>query len=469
MQSKAERLFPPDHYPNAFEGRPDPLVAKALKAISTPCKNKPDEIERFIGLSLQSTIVFTKKYKWNTVLTHTRTLPDRTVIFCTTNSWLTMAKADLTVIDVSALQSPVVWDCTTGKQLSCAYTRRQQSLTIPIMLHPGESILLDIGKLVLSDGLWQITTSTPNILPLEQCSYKLQGDTRFKGPIAVLKLQDQLIKSAYTGSFQVRFEFNNQAAAVPKFFVVVESAEQFCLMVNGQGLVTNNADRWIDDAFKKIDISSAIVLGRNVVELTGTFTAQQVWAPLKKPRHTGTELEQIYILGNFGVKPAAEIVLHEDSGIADCAGLPNQHYKMYAGPFEIVDKNKSAAGDLTACGYPFFSGTIQLSKEFVWNKTGQGFIKLTQWAGCSAKILLNNVELDTITWAPYQVNTKGNLRRNAMGPFHTTFEQEVGLCYLAHSKFSDFKKKQPTTESNVDQNQFRVVGFGILGAVEIVG
>ena len=138
-----------------------------------------------------------------------------------------------------------------------------------------------------------------------------------------------------------------------------------------------------------------------------------------------SEVEAVYLLGEFGCFNCGKVQLQ-----APCC-------KLLSGPFEIGSVPESlSAGDLTGSGYPFFSGTFSLEKNFIL--TAEQARKLstltfTPFRANSVEAELNGVRLAPVWSAPYRLDVSGMLRegenhlrlhittscRNTLGPLHT--------------------------------------------------
>ncbi len=121
------------------------------------------------------------------------------------------------------------------------------------------------------------------------------------------------------------------------------------------------------------------------------------------------EIEPVYILGNFSVKPA-------DKGWQIEAPVPAY-----------------TTGSWKTQGMPFYSHDVSYSEEFnVENTGGKWEIALPEWAGTVAEVTVNGQKAPVIAFPPYHsditalikpgmnkinVNVIGSLK-NLLGPHH---------------------------------------------------
>jgi hypothetical protein len=165
----------------------------------------------------------------------------------------------------------------------------------------------------------------------------------------------------------------------------------------------------------------------------------------KKPRTLvyqkgGTEIESIYLVGDFSVHGGYK---HK---------VENGKIAAVGKDFTVVDKTMPSARDVTVSGYPFFVGSMTFERNFNWTRKSGGrlFFEVENPKAIVMKARLNNKTLKAIVWHPYIIdvtrpirNGVNNLRleiigslRNLLGPHHN--------CNI-YQKFtgpSSFNKKE---------------------------
>ncbi|MBC8080499.1 MAG: hypothetical protein H7X86_09150, partial [Gorillibacterium sp.] len=157
------------------------------------------------------------------------------------------------------------------------------------------------------------TRTQPNALVLDQCRYRIQGGA-WSELTDILRVQDQIRSryDFYKGGEQrykwiyephphdgvpVELAYNLQVENVPQgpIYLVIETPEAFEILCNGTP-IASLADGWyLDPSFVKISIEGLLKLGTNEIVLQCRYMNH-------------TELESIYIIGDFAVDTARQIV-----------------------------------------------------------------------------------------------------------------------------------------------------------------
>jgi hypothetical protein len=246
-------------------------------------------------------------------------------------------------------------------------------------------------------GLWKIKRLNPNVLVLDYCRYRVKG--AWSDLVPVWMAHNSIVQNGFGTKFSVRFEFeSNINLKDRKLYLVVERPEQFNIYVNGVKVESKADGFWLDWNFPMINVSGLIDKGLNIIELNGTVDLEP-------------ELENIYLLGDFGVKVGAK------------------------GSSKIIEEPLNVnLGDLCQAGYPFYAGEMELSRSLNLNVPENAKVIL-QLEGVNtplAIIYVNGIEAGKAILPPYSVEVAsllkpgeneikillvGNLR-NALGPLH---------------------------------------------------
>lgn len=288
---------------------------------------------------------------------------------------------------------------------------------------------------------WNIDQMDLNALTLDMCRYRID-DGQWQGPVATIKLQGILLDLQRPCKVQIAFDFEVDADLDKnkEFYVVIEDASLYKIQVNGQNIDYTDIGWWKDKTFKKVDIKSAVQNGKNEIILDTTFTQpQKVYDVLYGENVYETEInkitydmeiENIYLLGDFGVVSKAPFVQ------ADRKALITE------GPFVVVDAPKTfTSNNFTMNGLLFFAGSMTISQKVQiekeegkrvilnigkqkcpWIKVyvNGEFVKDSLWAPYCADITdMVNDGINTVTFVVYASN------RNLFGPHHHC----DGECY----------------------------------------
>lgn len=270
-------------------------------------------------------------------------------------------------------------------------------------------------------GGWSICRQNPNSLLLEYASYRKQ-EGGFSPLYPILAIQHILDDEMYTGPVTLRFPFT--VDTIPnRLMLAVENPGAQSITVNGVPVSGAPDGFYVDKAFETLSVPPCLHTGENAVEIRRDFS------PLSKPQLNytslfqdlgGVELEPICLVGDFGV-----VSLIEPS-YKNCIRL-NRNFSIVAEP-DVCDD------ELTTIGYPFYVGTIGLSRTISIDPplSGRTILRLNSFRGCVAEIRVNGRVAGKVTWAPYEVEITGMLQtganiltifitntlRNLLGPFH---------------------------------------------------
>jgi hypothetical protein len=231
-----------------------------------------------------------------------------------------------------------------------------------------------------------------------------------------------LHREKYNGQVSLQFSFN--AESVPKnCSVVIENAEEFSVRVNNNKVSYEGLPYYRDKSFHPIEITSIIKPNTNQIELTREFHAADPSFEYDD-RTYGTELENIYLIGDFAVKGSK---IGED-----WFESPRHRYKP---EFSIVKESCKSKGDLLQDGYSFFNGTITLTTTALLpelNENERVYLEFEKLNATYAKIRINNLDAGELAWFPYKLEItdlvwKGenkieisltNSLRNLLGELH---------------------------------------------------
>ncbi|MFC5406261.1 glycosyl hydrolase [Cohnella soli] len=199
--------------------------------------------------------------------------------------------------------------------------------------------------------------------------------------------------------FTAEYRFAIEASALPqRLRLVVERAAYYRLEVNGQEVPFAEDESWMDRHIGVADIAGAVRPGDNVIRL--------VLAPFT----IYAELEPVYLIGGFGLKPAER-------------------------GFVMTEEQPLALGSWREQGLPFYSDAVFYRKQVEVASLAEGriYAELPAWAGTVASIMVNGrpagligigegSRLDMTGWLKKGTNeieakVVGSLK-NVFGPHH---------------------------------------------------
>jgi len=201
---------------------------------------------------------------------------------------------------------------------------------------------------------------------------------------------------------------------------IPQPSGRFDVFVNGQAVASTDAGWWTDISFRKVDVSGAVRAGRNEIMLSGILARD-------------TELESVYVIGDFGV---AGHRLGEENR------LTGQVFDRYTPEFRVTDlphyirakgNSDGLSIDLTAQGLPFFAGRATLRQTVTLPPLqGRTRLEVHNLRAAVAHVGMNGQHMGAIAWRPHRVDVSAGLRpgenvieielvgtlRNLLGPHH---------------------------------------------------
>lgn len=351
----------------------------------------------------------------------------------------------------------------TGKSEPLPVTPEGMFSSVSFMLYPGGSALIrfsdpakkenrkdysEAASLTASAPLRELVTALPagfhverklpNVLLLEFCTYRTEKTDGFEGPYTTLAVNRMLTDADYHGALVQQFRFRSELP-FDGLSLALEDAADCEVFFNGvKAQSYDGKSCYCARDFCRIVLPDACRAGENVIEVRRRFT------PLSKARsgvtalferQIGTELENMYLLGDFGVFSPAEPTPHPGVRFSD--------------DFCLGKEVREVPGELTRAGYPFYTGAVSLKKKFVYIKDASCraadaavFIELSDFHGSVAEVFVNGISCGDVYRAPYRADVTAALRegendleivlyntlRPILGPYHRP-AGELGECW----------------------------------------
>ena len=137
--------------------------------------------------------------------------------------------------------------------------------------------------------------------------------------------------------------------------LVVEQPEMYsAVTVNGKPVSFAGSGYYRDTVFRAADINGLLIPGRNEIVLSLTFVSG-IPTSLNARARYGTEIESIYLIGDFAVKaeqadqPLTDTYRNKDGVLPK---KPIHSFKR----FTLTKEAAAFTGDLVTQGYPFYAG-----------------------------------------------------------------------------------------------------------------
>jgi hypothetical protein len=337
---------------------------------------------------------------------------------------------------VSKGKSAEIWDAFTGKISSYPSEPLKGYAAVRFSLPPGGSALFCLrpkkagrveenkfkwGELV-PDSELAIRADSPNVLTLDHCDIrivnKVEKDLYFyeaQRKIFQHHGQDRnpwdnavqyktnildLDKFAPDTGFEAGYWFEVGAGVDPSSFkLVVERPYLYQVSINGQKVEPISGQWWLDRAFGVFEIGGICRVGQNRITLQAS------------PFTIHTELEPLYVLGDFGLESAEK-------------------------GFRIVPAAVLALGPWSEQGRPFSAAGVSYSKSFTLSAPDPGkeriMVRLGEWLGSVAEVKVGGKSAGFIFRAPFELDitdfisagqntvsvTVFGTLKNTLGPHH---------------------------------------------------
>ena len=277
------------------------------------------------------------------------------------------------------------------------------------------------------EGKWDVVSYTENALTLDFCDCYFDNVLVEKN-LPVTSVQGRACDLGRPVNIRCVYSF--EVDHIPdNLNLICETPHIFEFRINGQEYRFNDAGCFRDISFRKSDITGYIKRGINEIEIICLFTqSQRTYENISKSKLYDTyrnkltydmEIEPIYLTGNFSVTTKGEFEHLDKNAI------------RYKGNF-IIDrpKEKVYLKNLEQQGFPFFAGSLTLSKQINCNKASKLTLNMLGLNGVHIKV--NGKDADTVIWnhsesdlSAYLKNGENTLElmlvnnlRNLLGPHH---------------------------------------------------
>jgi hypothetical protein len=363
---------------------------------------------------------------------HRRQLEDGQLILLTNTS---LDQSSIGTLEVKGA-SAVALNAVDGSMKPYPASLNGEMLSVAFDLPPTGALLLYIGKKpgqvpteteqphelspVAPAGPMAIQRTSPNALILDYCDIKLPtggeikdiyfypaADTIFRSfgiagnpwSRAVQYKSDILDKnhfpkgSGFEATFHLAVSKGTDRAGLR---AVIERPGLWQLKVNGATVQPLAKEYWLDKAFGVFEIGKYIVEGNNTLTLAASEMTIH------------SELEPIYVLGDFGLEKQAR-------------------------GFMLTKAAIPKPGPWNALGMPLYPSGVAYTIAYQLEMNGDKYIvRLPEWNGTVAEIRVNGKEAGVIGWHPYEADITDALQegkneisvivygslKNLLGPLH---------------------------------------------------
>lgn len=348
-------------------------------------------------------------------------------------------------VDVRASGPAVRWDALTGGLAQVPFKDDGDTVRFELDIPPTGSALVSLGldapgatappppRVLASDSLagpYTVTLTEPNTLPLDFCRYQI-GDGECSGPVPTLTAEAAIRKTlglpprsnsgaqpwylAAAGKMDgmsraaCRLIYDFHVTDMPsECRLALERPGDYTVTVNGRaaGLCSG---WWFDEDIRTVEITPLLQAGRNEVALDLAYRADM-------------DLEDLYLVGAFGVRP-----------LRDGALAP--------GTATLVKRPEALRiGSWVGQGLPFYGGAVEYRLRVQHPGPGRGLRIRLPGIACSAAAVHAGGQTFVLPWAPFEADITPALkegdnevvveviggRKNILGPLHVPWEAWTG-------------------------------------------
>ncbi|GHU99024.1 glycoside hydrolase [Clostridia bacterium] len=326
-----------------------------------------------------------------------------------------------------------------------------------------------IERVCAASAVWT-AGQIENALVLDLCDYCTDGG-EWQPEKPVILLFNELLEKRRDTRVKMRFAFT-VADGAGKLYLAVEQPERFAISLNGCAVRNGVCGIFNNEHIKKIEINGHVRTGYNEIVLETVFHQEPDTyrlllddGVLESERNMvtlDTELENIYIVGDFGVK---------------CADAPRRGgngSSFFMPPFIVGPPIRQfTEGDFTSQGLPFFAGKLRLKNtvdiaDLTAGEIRFGFVP----EAAAATLFINGEKVKTFVWGDCEADIRPYARigsntveielysglRNFFGPHHN-FQGEP--FFTGISTFTDKRGWCDPETDRMWDGRYALVPFGL--------
>ena len=432
--------------PNLLDGKPNPEIEKYITGKSN-VKRISSLTADVIRENFASVDIAFAETQGGNLFHHRRMMNDGQVLFLVNSSLDEVAKGSVSLFGKDAVEL----NTFTGEIFDYPETTDDKRVHVDFDLPPAGSLLLYVfdnqqnsfEQPATKKQFAEVDASSPltvkpdgsNVLAIDFCDLQLGSET-FRD-LHIFDAADKAFKhhgfhdgNPWNTSVQYRDNIVNRDTfktggfkAIYRFTIagdfdmssmqaVVERPHLYKLTLNGKELNPEQGKWFLDRDMIVIPIGNIVKKGVNelAIELS--------------PMRIHAEIEQVFILGDFTVQPAAKgFIIHP--------------------PVKAL-----TAGSWKAQGWSFYNGAVSYAKTFdVANPSGCYQVRLGNWTGTVAAVTVNGQQAGIIGFEPYVLDVSKFIKqgvntvelkvvgsnKNILGPFHNN--PQPGLVSPWHFRF----------------------------------
>ncbi len=354
----------------------------------------------------------------------------------------------------------------------------------------GNYIIASEDKEILSlAGEWKGKRLDVNSLTLDFAKYSVDGGKTFSKPEPIIGIHERFTEKGYSGPLVLSFDFSVETVPSSCNLVMEQPEIWSKIEINGHPVTFDGKSFYRDISFKTTGITSFLKAGQNNISLFIDYKAAVPGSRDPFERY-GSEIESIYLTGDFGVRSEVSKITAEPSQ-HNLRGFLIPKPVHHFGSFTITGEKENFNGDLVPQGYPFYNGGFKLEKNFDISGVEKGrryFLKFPLSEAIVIKVNLNGHDLPPVAWSPWEVDITDalvngnnsitialiNSLRNLLGPHHNAEGELLSLSpdsFIGRSTWTTrrqgendwFERRlKGPGNTNIWRDDYCVIPFGLL-------
>jgi len=342
---------------------------------------------------------------------------------------------------------------------------------------------------------WNGKKLDPNAITLDYARYSINNGLSYSEPEPIIGIASRLSAQQYNGPLQLKYEVE-LAEELSNIELVAESPAMYQSIAINETILPpfGNTDYYWDYSFRKSEnIASHLHSGKNTIVFKLDYKCP-VNSDLVFANRYGTEIESIYLIGDFAVKPQKAEWNVWDTEKNNISVFVQKPVHQLNG-FLLKAEPTSFSDDLTRCGYPFYAGKFEMKNQFTIDKINpqkQYYITLPLSEAIVYELSINGRYVDKLTSSPFKWNITSYMKegendirfvlcnslRNLLGPHHHNGGELKGTAPLSftgtggwphihgeHNWYNLRLDKQAHLKIWTDH--YNIIPFGFIKPVEI--
>jgi hypothetical protein len=369
--------------------------------------------------------------------------------------------------------SSVIW-ITSGNISKTAHTLGTYKLPVP------ETTVFTLKN------EWQGKRLAPNAITLDFAACSTDNGKTFSEPEPIIGIFTRLSDLQFSGNLQLRYPVLIDDVPDKCELVLEQPGMYQSIAINNNPYIFKTNGFFVDHEFKTSDISGLLHKGLNTITLVLDFKPSVDTSRVATDRY-GTEIESIYLIGDFAVSAHKNTDTFASQRNASGTFQPRPVHQIQS--FSVSAEEKHFSGDISLQGYPFYTGSFELKQTFDMpdiSKKGRYFLEFPNCESIVSIIELNGSVIDTLCWSPFKTEITSALKpgknelkitminslRNLLGPHHNKRAELIRVgpnSFTGAGGFPDsagdprwYDLRKSTADLKTWSDIYNIIPFGFL-------